>query len=409
MKILLTADTWSPAVNGVVRSAELLYHELLRLGHDVKVLTLSETSKSYQDGNIIYLGSLSAEKIYPGVRVGLRLLSHWLGVLEEWGPDIIHSQNEFSTFIPACQLAKRCGCPLVHTYHTKWEDYTRYLIPSERIGKATAEYFTRVVAGYCYGIIAPTEKIRALLANYGVECPVFTVPTGIDLREFHPARDGGVRRAAVCRELGLKANEPILVSVGRLAAEKNHEELLNLLAEYPDGKRPQLVFVGDGPDRANLETLAQNLGLKDTVRFVGMAMPEAVPGWYQIGDAFVCASQTETQGLTYFEALACGLPAVCRADPCLEGVIENGFNGWQWNNSTEFFAAIEALCSDAELRRTMSRNAVDTAARYSAEHFAQQVLDVYRQAIDDPNPRKKDGVLPDVPKAIAELFGSIAK
>lgn len=409
MKILLTADTWTPAVNGVVRSAELLYHELIRLGHDVKVLTLSETSKSYQDGNVIYLGSLSAEKIYPGIRVGLRLLSHWLGVLEEWGPDIIHSQNEFSTFIPACQLAKRCGCPLVHTYHTKWEDYTRYIIPSERIGKATAEYFTRVVAGYCYGIIAPTEKIRALLTNYGVECPVFTVPTGIDLRAFCPACDDGEYRLAACRELCLDPDVPVLVSVGRLAAEKNHEELLELLAKYPGIRRPQLVFVGDGPDRANLEELTKKLGLEEIVRFVGMVAPEDVPRWYQIGDAFVCASQTETQGLTYFEALACGLPAICRADPCLEGVIENGVNGWQWRSNTEFFAAVDAICSDAKLRQEMSKNAIKTASYYSSEHFAQQVMAVYRQAIDDPGSRKKDRTLPDVTKAINELFDTISK
>lgn len=118
MKILLTTDTWAPAVNGVVRSVELLYRELLALGHDVRVLTLSGNSRSYQEGNVIYLGSLSAEKVYPGVRLGLRLLSHWLDVLEEWRPDVIHSQSEFSTFIPACQLAKRYDCPLVHTYHT---------------------------------------------------------------------------------------------------------------------------------------------------------------------------------------------------------------------------------------------------------------------------------------------------
>lgn len=191
MKILLTTDTWAPAVNGVVRSVELLYRELLALGHDVRVLTLSGNSRSYQEGNVIYLGSLSAEKVYPGVRLGLRLLSHWLDVLEEWRPDVIHSQSEFSTFIPACQLAKRCDCPLVHTYHTMWEDCTRYVCPSERLGKAAVEYFTRVVAGHCYAILAPTGKIRALLESYGVECKVFTVPTGIDLGEFQPWQDGG--------------------------------------------------------------------------------------------------------------------------------------------------------------------------------------------------------------------------
>ena len=73
--------------------------------------------------------------------------------------------------------------------------------------------------------------------------------------------------------------------------------------------------------------------------------------WYQAGDAFVSASQSETQGLTSFEALACGLPVLCRADPCLDGVVENGRNGWQWQTDAEFSAALDALrASDASQR-----------------------------------------------------------
>lgn len=408
MKILLTSDSWAPRINGVVRSAGLLYRELQEQGHDVRVLTLSKTSRSYQEGNIIYLGSVGADKVYPGVRVGLRLLSHWLGVLEEWGPDVIHSQNEFSTFIPACQLARRCGCPQVHTYHTLWEDYTRYLIPSERVGKAAAEYFTRVVAGYCYGIIAPTDKIRTLLEGYGVACPIFTVPTGIDLRAFCPAQDGGAKRAELRRALGLPQHGFVLIAVGRLAAEKDHDRLLELLARMPETKRPWLVLVGDGPHRAQLEAQAHSLGLDAAVRFVGMVQPEEVPNWYRMADAFVCASQTETQGLTYFEALACGLPALCRADACLDGVIENGVNGWQWRTDEEFFAALDRLQTEG-VASALARGALQTAARYSSAHFAQQVLEVYREAIAAPRPAAKDGVLPDVSRSIAELAEFLTK
>ena len=399
MKILLTTDTWAPAVNGVVRSVELLYRELLALGHDVRVLTLSGNSRSYQEGNVIYLGSLSAEKVYPGVRLGLRLLSHWLDVLEEWRPDVIHSQSEFSTFIPACQLAKRCDCPLVHTYHTMWEDCTRYVCPSERLGKAAVEYFTRVVAGHCYAILAPTGKIRALLESYGVECKVFTVPTGIDLGEFQPWQDGGAARAELRSQLGIPAEAPVMLSLGRLAAEKNHGELLQLLAEWPEEERPWLVFVGDGPVRTELEAETIRLGLTERVRFAGMVSPQEVPRWYQVGDVFVSASRSETQGLTYFEAMACGRPAICRADPCLEGVIENGINGWQWEESSTFRQGFEDVMAN---HSDYAGKAEEKAAHYSSKNFARQALEVYQQAVDAPRPQK-DRVLPDVAKAISEL------
>ena len=69
MKILLASDTWSPMVNGVVRSVELLYHQLLALGHDVRVVTLAQNGYSHEENGILYVGSISAERVYPGVRI----------------------------------------------------------------------------------------------------------------------------------------------------------------------------------------------------------------------------------------------------------------------------------------------------------------------------------------------------
>ena len=81
-----------------------------------------------------------------------------------------------------------------------------------------------------------------------------------------------------------------------------------------------------------------------------MVKPDGVPRWYRVGDIFVSASQSETQGLTYFEGMACGLPVLCRADPCLDGVVENGFNGWQWKDEAEFASALNTIISDPALR-----------------------------------------------------------
>lgn len=339
MKILLASDTWSPMVNGVVRSVELLYHQLLALGHDVRVVTLAQNGHSHEENGILYVGSISAERVYPGVRIsaaGALPISHWLDELEAWGPEVIHTQSEFSTFMLAQRVARRCHCPVVHTYHTVYEDYTQYLFFSERLGRMTA---------------------------------------------FGPAKDNGEEKARMRAELGIPEGDTVLLSLGRLAAEKNHAQLVRLLAAQPEENRPWLVFVGDGPARPDLEALTRELKLTDRVRFAGMVKPDEVPRWYRVGDIFVSASQSETQGLTYFEGMACGLPVLCRADPCLDGVVENGFNGWQWKDEAEFASALNTIISDPALRGQLHQNALATAARYSAEHFAQQVLDAYQQAI----------------------------
>ena len=384
MKILLASDTWSPMVNGVVRSVELLYHQLLALGHDVRVVTLAQNGHSHEENGILYVGSISAERVYPGVRIsatGALPISHWLDELEAWGPEVIHTQSEFSTFMLAQRVARRCHCPVVHTYHTVYEDYTQYLFFSERLGRMTAEKATRILSGYCSLMLAPTEKVRAMLNRYKVSCPVVTVPTGIDLTAFGPAKDNGEEKARMRAELGIPEGDTVLLSLGRLAAEKNHAQLVRLLAAQPEQSRPWLVFVGDGPARPDLEALTRELKLTDRVRFAGMVKPDEVPRWYRVGDIFVSASQSETQGLTYFEGMACGLPVLCRADPCLDGVVENGFNGWQWKDEAEFASALNTIISDPALRGQLRQNALATAARYSAEHFAQQVLDAYQQAI----------------------------
>lgn len=76
--------------------------------------------------------------------------------------------------------------------------------------------------------------------------------------------------------------------------------------------------------------------LQEKVIFTGMVAPEEVAGYYQLGDVFVCASNSETQGMTYIEALASGIPALCRKDACLDSVITDGYNGFQYENY-EFF------------------------------------------------------------------------
>ena len=117
-----------------------------------------------------------------------------------------------------------------------------------------------------------------------------------------------------------------MVYVGRLAEEKNISELLRHTAAL-ERKNITLLLVGDGPYRTSLEHQVEALGLEQQVVFAGMIPPEQVMHYYRLGDVFVSASSSETQGLTYIEALAAGVPALCRQDPCLAGVIIDGVNG----------------------------------------------------------------------------------
>lgn len=379
MKILITSDWYVPAVNGVVTSIINLKQSLEQRGHEVRVLTLSPNVHSDCKNGITRIGSVGAGLIYPGARLRASGAAPWLAELAHWRPDIIHSQCEFSTFFVARKMADALGVPLVHTYHTVYEDYTHYFSPSVRLGRHAAMRFSRWIADQVDVMIAPTQKVRTLLTEYGVSCPVDVVPSGLDLSRFSrpsdPAREEQLRR-----RLGLDENALTLVYLGRLAEEKNLDELCAALAACPD-KTVRLLLVGDGPYRPALEEKVRELELGAQVVFAGMVPPAQVADYYRLGDLFVSASSSETQGLTYIEALASGLPTLCRADDCLTGIVKNGVNGWQYQSQQEFLAHIAWYAAHREEHAGMSAAAWAAAQPYAAEEFARRVEEIYFRKI----------------------------
>lgn len=378
MKILITTDWYRPAVNGVVTSVLNLKRELERRGHEVRVLTLSMQRHTQVVGEITAIGSIGAGKIYPNARIRVALSGGCIRDLIDWQPDVVHSQCEFSTFLMARKIAKVCGCPLIHTYHTVYEDYTNYFSPSVRVGKKAAALFSEQILKRTTAVIVPTEKVKKMLRGYGVEKPIFCIPTGLDPEPFE-SRMTPSERNAMRRSLGIEENEHVLVYLGRLAKEKNIDELLRYFAACAS-KHPELrlLLVGDGPYRDALEEQVRSLGIESRVVFTGMVKPETVGQYYRLGDIFVSASQSETQGLTYIEAMASGLPLLCRKDPCLERVIEEGVTGESYETEEEFRSALCRMLSDRTALAEMG-NAAEAKFRkeFSAAAFADKILFVY--------------------------------
>jgi len=380
MKILITTDWYAPVINGVVTSVLLLQRELRALGHEVRVVTLSKDLHSHKDSGVYYFGSVSANRIYPGARLKVNRAKRMLRELLSWRPDVIHSQCEFSTFRIAHYLAKRLDIPIVHTYHTVYEDYTHYFSPSVRVGRYVVSTFSRWICKRTSCIVAPSRKVEKLLRDYGVRCRVEVIPTGVDLAAYRQAPAPG-RVEALRRQWGLDRGGVTLLYLGRMAKEKKVEQLIDQIAGA-ERRDITLLLVGDGPDRE--EILAHAREMRVPVCYTGMVAHSEAPDYYRLGDIFVTASTSETQGLTYFEALAAGLPVLCRRDPCVDGVIENGVNGWQYENAADFTQKLSDFCSDGALRKDMGEAAAVSAERFSAEAFGAAAERLYRSVLADP-------------------------
>lgn len=167
MKILLTSDWYTPAVNGVVTSVLNLRRGLEKSGHEVKVLTLSQTSHSFSREGVTYLGSVPVGVVYPGARVRIASGERLIQDIMDWKPDIVHSNCEFSTFRYAHRISETLNIPLVHTYHTVYENYTHYFSPVKQWGRKAVQLLSRRMAAQTDCLIVPIEKIKNCCLDMG--------------------------------------------------------------------------------------------------------------------------------------------------------------------------------------------------------------------------------------------------
>lgn len=377
MKVLIASDLYKPQINGVVTSVLNLSEELSKLGVEVRILTLSKSFRSYYENGVYYISSFPI-KVYPDVRASVSVIDPVILNAIEWKPDIIHTQNEFSTFIFARVIATAAKCPIVHTYHTMYEHYIKYVTKYQKTGEKVLYKFLKQTFKSCTRLIAPTEKARDSLLEAGINIGIDVIPTGIDLSKFEN-RLSKTEKSELKKKYGIPEDEFTFVFLGRIAEEKNLDEVINnfikLQKEYND---ISFLIVGGGPYLEKLKSKVHH----PKIIFTGMVKPDEVGNYYNIGDAFLCASESETQGLTFVEALANSLPLICKPDECLDNLLQNGINGYYFENYDSFKLAFEKLLDEAT-RTVMSERAYISSQRYSKENFAKSVLNFYKSVLGD--------------------------
>lgn len=381
MKVLITTDLYTTDTNGVVTSVNNLCEELTARGHEVRVLTLADGMHSYRIGSVFYIRSVPIGAIYPDVRMATAYRHRLIKQLIDWKPDVIHSQCEFFSFQFAHDIAKETGAPIVHTYHTLYEQYATYVLPIKGVGEKAVGTLSRLRLKEVKQIIAPTRKVEDTLRSYGITVPISVIPSGICL-EKHKGRMTEQERSAKRQALGIQDTDRVLLNLGRLGTEKNLDELVGYFAEVlKEEKDLKFLIVGDGPAREQLQKQAASLGIENHVIFTGMVPPSRVQEYYQLGDVFVSASTSETQGLTYIEAAANGLPLLCRQDPCLRDVMVWGENGYDYTTPDTFHRGLDAILGDPEWRKQAGARSEQIAAGFGKDAFGAAVEKVYNTVV----------------------------
>lgn len=307
-------------------------------------------------------------------------------MVKKWKLDVIHSHTEFGVGTFARLFAKQFNIPLVHTYHTMYEDYIHYITKGyfDRSSKKIVEYLTLF---YCdktaTELIVPTKKTYDLFKEkYRVNRNVHIIPTGIEVERFYVENVDKKQVAHLKKYFKIKKNDFVIIFVGRLAEEKNVEFLIEVEKELcKQNSAIKLLIVGDGPDRNKYEDLAKKLKISDQVIFTGKVPWEEIPCYYQLANLFVTASKTETQGLTVVEAMAGGVTPVCMDDEAFRTVVVDGLNGRLFKTQKECKEQILELFQNKDLCKHYSNQARIQAEHCSSAHYAESVLEVYRRAI----------------------------
>lgn len=392
MKVLITTDLFTTRTNGVVTSTHNLIHDLKRRGHDVRVITFSKNGKSHAEDGVYYIKSISLEWIYPEVRMPSSRASKFIKEIVEWSPDVIHSQCEYFSYGFAKRISRKTGAPIIHTYHTLYEDYVGYVIPFKRIGRWCVRHLiTKKRLKKAHTIIAPTEKVRVnLVERCKVKNNIAVIPSGICL-DKHKVRLTTEERREGRARYGFDDDTFVLINLGRLGTEKNIEELITYFSRVSEKhEKARLLIVGGGPAEESLKKLAQESGVVDRVVFAGMVDPDTVASYYQLGDLFVCASTSETQGLTYIEATANRLPLLCRNDPCFEGVVAEGENGFRYESFEEYEDKLDFIIANPDWRERAKEKSEEISRLYDRTVFGGSVEALYRTAagIEDKEPEE---------------------
>lgn len=389
MNIGLFTDTYMPQINGVGSSVCTLARQLRLQGHTVYIFApwSPDTQENEEEQFVIRMPSMPFVFL-KGFRVGLCYPPKAINKIVHLKLDIVHTQTEFSLGTFGRILAKSLNLPVVHTYHTMYEDYVHYIVNGERVTARTKKEARKFSALFCNtanAVIAPTKKVEHYLHEYGVTRPISIIPTGINLKKFQKSNFSPEDIKNLRNEYGLADENKTVLVLGRIAQEKSIDVVIKAmpsLFERMDYAR--LVIVGDGPCRDELEKLAESLNIADKVIFTGAKPWAEIGKYYQLGDVFVTASVSETQGLTFAEAMAAEVPIIAKKDESIGDVIEDEYNGFVFETDSALADRIYELLSDDKKRAALTKNALIYASSMSAETFADRVEHLYADILSDP-------------------------
>lgn len=379
MKIGFFTDTYFPQVSGVATSIKTLKEELEKNGHEVYIFTTTDPNADKLEKDVIRMPSVPFVS-FKDCRVVVRGMWYAYLVAKELELELIHTHTEFGAGILGKMVAKKLKIPLIHTYHTMYEDYLHYIAKGKVLRQSHVKYLSRLFANHTTGVVCPSERVIDTLRGYGVVTPLRVIPTGIDIEKFKRADITNKDIEKLRQSLHIEKDQLMILSLSRISYEKNIQALVyglpQIIKAYPNAR---MVIVGKGPYLEELQELIVTLDLSEYVQFTGEVANDDVALYYKAADFFVSASTSETQGLTYTEAMAAGTPCVVEGNAYLNRLFDHPSLGRTFETDQDFAPAlIDYIKSEVPHDPQVLESKL---YEISSTHFGEAMIEFYEDMI----------------------------
>jgi 1,2-diacylglycerol 3-alpha-glucosyltransferase len=387
MRLALFTDTYPPEINGVATSSYNLRKTFIEHGDEVLVITTNPFSKevTFEDG-VLRIPGVELKFLY-GYRAAMFFNRKAAKIVREFNPDIVHCQTDVGVGMFGSILASRLGIGKIYTFHTMIEDYAYYFTGGhfDRVARHAVRFCFRGKSRNFDAFVAPSYKIKDYLRAIGSDGTIAVIPTGIDTKRYSVENKDTSAVDAIKKKFGIKPDDYVILSLGRIAQEKSIDLLIDGYYKYLQTnpkKNTKFVITGFGPAEEDLKAQVKKLGIEDKVIFTGKCAPDETQNYYHIGDCFISASITETQGLTFMEAMASGTIVLARFDTNLSDTITDGQTGFFFTDENSFVEKAERIFAlSDEGRKKIIDQAFETVDKYSISKFYDNIMEVYNRAL----------------------------
>ena len=410
LNICLMNDSFPPIIDGVA-TAVINYANIINehFGKATVVTPLYPGVTDDYSFEVVRYRSMPITVKLCGYRMGYPFSSSALDKLVTDEFDIIHSHCPFASTMMARVLREKTNIPIVMTYHTKFDIDIRRDIKNETLANQVIKIIAENISA-CDEVWTVSRGAGENLRSLGYEGDYVVMENGVDFPKGRADKDDA---SELRRYYGIPDDMFLFLFVGRMVWYKGIKLILDSLKRIDDkGLRFNMMFVGDGLDKDEIEDYAEELGLADKCIFTGaVADRDDLRVHYTAGELFIFPSEYDTNGIVVREAAACGVASMLIKGSCASEGIVDGHTGILTDAEPEAIAKnLEfAIANRAKIHEIgeNAMNEVYVSWEDSVNHAYDRYFAVREKCMSGRSQRKENFLANSLFKTVDELTSAV--